>query len=244
MTDITNIKALGFTTVRIYSTDCNGLDNVGTAASSLGLKMILGVYIDSSGVSGAAPQVSEIVSWGKWDLVEIIAVGNEALSNNYCTVGELASLIESSKSTFKDAGYTGPTTTTEPLNIWQQDGSSLCSSIDVVGANLYAFFNAQTSADQAGAFVASEIAILDTICSGLETYVLESGWPHAGQSNGAAVPGYAEQETAIKSIQSSVGSQVVFFTYQDDLWKNPGAFEVEQSWGSASVWGGNDTGDS
>lgn len=228
--------------MRIYSTDCSGLANVGTAARAVGLKMILGVFIDASGISGASPQVGEIVQWGEWDLVEMIVVGNEALSNSYCDASDLAAFISSSKWTFKDAGYTGPVTTTEPLDIWQSVGSQLCSSVDVVAANLYAFFNAQTSADQAGAFIASEIQILDTICEGYKTYVVESGWPHAGQANGAAIPGSDEQKTAIKSIQDAVGSQVVFFTYVDDLWKQPGDFGVEQSWGCADVFQGINSG--
>jgi exo-beta-1,3-glucanase (GH17 family) len=236
MTDITAIKALGFTTVRIYSTDCSGLQNVGTAARSVGLKLILGVFIESSGISGAQPQVSEIVSWGQWDLVEMIIIGNEALFNQYLSVTDLAGFISSSKSAFSSAGYTGPVTTTEPLDSWQSEGSSLCSAIDVVAANIHAFFNAQTDASQAGAFIESELAILDTICSGKKTYVVESGWPHAGDANGAAIPGVAEQATALASIQSTCGSQVVFFTYEDDLWKAPGAFNVEQSWGCASVF--------
>lgn len=235
--DITAIKALGFTTVRIYSTDCSGLQNVGTAARAVGLKLILGVFIEASGIAGAQPQVSEIVSWGQWDLVEMIIIGNEALFNQYLSVTELAGFISSSKSTLATAGYTGPLTTTEPLNIWQSEGASLCSAIDVVAANIHAFFNAQTDASQAGAFLASELAILDTVCSGKKTYVVESGWPHTGNANGAAVPGVAEQATALASIQSKCGSQVVFFTYEDDLWKAPGAFNIEQSWGCASVFG-------
>jgi exo-beta-1,3-glucanase (GH17 family) len=234
--DITDIKSLGFTTVRIYSTDCSGLENVGSVARSVGLKLILGVFIESSGVSGAQPQVSEIVAWAQWDLVEMIIIGNEALFNNYLSVSDLTGFISSSKSAFSSAGYTGPVTTTEPLDTWIQDGSSLCSSIDVVAANIHAFFNAQTSASQAGAFIESELQILDGICPGKATYVVESGWPHAGQPNGAAIPGPTEQATALASIQSTCGSQVVFFTYEDDLWKAPGAFGVEQSWGCADVF--------
>lgn len=234
--DITAIKALGFTTVRIYSTDCSGLEYVGTAARSVGLQLILGVFIESSGVSGAQPQVSEIVAWGQWDLVEMIIVGNEALFNNYLSVSDLAGFISSSKWAFSNAGYTGPVTTTEPLDSWIQEGSSLCSSIDVVAANIHAFFNAQTDASQAGPFIQSELAILDGICPGKSTYVVESGWPNAGQPNGAAIPGPSEQATALASIQSTCGAQVVFFTYEDDLWKAPGAFGVEQYWGCADVF--------
>ena len=64
--DIAAIKAKGFTTVRVYSTDCSTLENVGTAARDNGLKMIIGVFISSTGISGASGQVSDIVAWAQW----------------------------------------------------------------------------------------------------------------------------------------------------------------------------------
>ena len=226
--------------MRIYSTDCSGLVNVGTAASSLGLKIIVGVFINSSGISGAQAQVEEIVAWGQWDLVELIVVGNEAISNGYCDAGSLAAFVTGSKGKFTGAGYTGPVTTTEPLNIWQASGSTLCSAVDVVGGNMHAFFNADTTADQAGSFIASELAALAEVCGGGKpVYNLESGWPHAGQANGAAVPGVSEQAAAINSIEATCGAQVVFFSFEDDLWKAPGEFGVEQSWGCVDVFSGS-----
>jgi exo-beta-1,3-glucanase (GH17 family) len=77
--DIQAIKAAGFSSVRIYSTDCSGLVNVGSACEAAGLKMILGVFINSAGLSAAQTQVSDIVSWGKFELVELIVIGKHAL---------------------------------------------------------------------------------------------------------------------------------------------------------------------
>lgn len=237
-TDIAAIKAKGFTSVRIYSTDCNGLENVGNAAKANGLKIVLGVFISNTGISGAEPQVEAICSWAQWDLVELIVIGNEAVFNGYCSAGDLSGFISSAKGKFKGAGYSGPCTTTEPLDIWQSQGSALCGSIDCVGGNVHAFFNPSVSADQAGSFIAGQLGLLGQVCPGKTAYNLETGWPHAGQANGAAIPGPAEQATAIKAIQESAGGKCAFFSFEDDAWKHPGNFGVEQSWGCADQFSG------
>jgi exo-beta-1,3-glucanase (GH17 family) len=237
--DIADIAGKGFTSVRVYSTDCSTLENVGSAAASNGLKLILGIFISDTGISGAQGQVTDIVNWAQWDLVELLVVGNEAVFNGYCSASALAGFISSVKSTVGAAGYTGPLTTTEPLETWLSSGTTFCDVVDVTAANLYAFFNAQTVASGAGAFIQAEIAELKPICPGKDVYVMETGWPHAGNCNGAACPSPENQVTAINSIKTVVGAQVVFFSYEDDAWKTPGEYDVEQYWGCADVFSGN-----
>lgn len=230
------IKNKGFNLVRVYSTDCNGLEYIGSACKELGMNMIMGVYIDSAGISGAQDQVEAIAKWAQWDLVELIVVGNEAVSSGYCSASQLASFISSCKSTFQAAGYTGKVTTTEPIDVWEQYGAStLCSPVDIVGANIHPFFNSQVTAAKAGEFALSEFKILEGLCN-KDVVNLETGWPNAGDANGEAVPGVSEQETAIKSIVAALGSKSIFFSYANDEWKSPGAFNVEQHWGCASVF--------
>lgn len=115
--DLQDIKNKGFNIVRVYSTDCNTLAYVGSACKKLGLKMILGIYIKRSGIFGAQEQIEAIAQWGEWEVVELIVVGNEAISNGYCSAPDLASFITTSKLTFRAAGYTGKVTTAEPIDI-------------------------------------------------------------------------------------------------------------------------------
>lgn len=236
--DLAIIAAKGFSTVRVYSTDCGTLENIGKSARDNGLKLILGVWVSSTGIGAAKGQVDDIVAWGQWDLVELIVVGNEVIFNNIASASDLAGFISSSTWAFKAAGYTGPVTTTEPLSVWEdsKNAAALGGVIDVVGANLYAFFNAQISADKAGKFIQDQINILNGLFSGKPIYVLESGWPHGGNPNGAAVPSPENQAIALKGIQAAVGAQVVFLSYEDEPWKEPGQFGVEQFWGCASVF--------
>ena len=197
------IKSKGFDLVRVYSTDCNGLEYIGSACKELGLKIMMGVFIDGSGISAAQHQVDAIAKWAQWDMVELIVVGNEAISSGACSAGDLAGFVASSKATFKAAGYSGQVTTTEPINIWQQYGkSTLCGVVDIVGANIHPFFNAQVTAEQAGEFALAELKELEEIC-GKEVINCETGWPNAGESNGKAVPGVSEQEIAIKRLWES-----------------------------------------
>ena len=234
--DIALIKLKGFSTVRVYSTDCSTLENVGAACEISGLKLILGVFISDTGIQGAQEQVSAITSWGKWDLVELIVVGNEAVFNGYCSASALASFISSCKSAFSAAGYSGPCTTTEPLNVWQGSTAELCGAVDVVGCNIHPFFNADVSCDDAGSFVSSQLQIVDGLCSGKTGLNLETGWPSAGTANGKAVPGKSEQDTAIAGIKAAVGSKSVMFSFANDLWKPLGSFDCEQSWGMIDLF--------
>ncbi|RDW74027.1 hypothetical protein BP5796_07469 [Coleophoma crateriformis] len=232
LVDVALIALRGFSALRVYSTDCSALEFIGNACEISGVKMILGVYISSTGTSAAQEQVSAIVAWAKWDLVELISVGNEAVFNGYITASALAGFISSSAASFKGAGYTGPVTTTEPLNIWQASTAELCSVVDVVGCNIHPFFNAAVSASEAGSFVSSQLSIVDGLCSGKSGITLETGWPTAGSCNGAACPGTSEQSAALSAIRSLVGGKSCILSFANDLWKTPGEFGCEQSWGA------------
>jgi len=241
MSDIKSISEKGFTTVRVYSTDCSGLQNIGTACEAYGMHMIIGVFIDHTGISGAQPQVEAIISWGKWELVSLIVVGNEAVFNGYCSASELASFICSTREAFQGAGCPKdiPVTTTEPLSILQEYGSEMCYALDVMGANIQSYFNSGVSPSGAGDFVLSQLELVAKVCPEVAKkgcYNLESGWPSGGNANGAAVPGKSQQKEAIESIIEKCGKQSVIFSYQDDLWKAPGSFGVEQSWGCAGLF--------
>ena len=239
--DIAAIASKGFSSIRLYSTDCSGLAHVGSAASSHGLKIILGIFISETGISAAEEQIDEIIQWSKegegFTGVEMIVVGNEAVFNGYASASDLAAFITKCKAAFAAAGYTGPITTTEPINVLQEHGSTLCPVLDAAAANIHPFFNADVAAANAGAFVAQELALLEKICPGLEAYNLETGWPSAGQTNGEACPGEEEQRVAIASIKEHVGGKSAFFSFENDLWKSEGEFAVEQSWGCSQLFG-------
>ncbi|KAH6648488.1 glycoside hydrolase superfamily [Truncatella angustata] len=241
-TDIAAIAASGVTAVRVYSTDCDTLPNVGGACADHGLRIILGIFIDQVGCTAKHPtveaQISAIKEWANWDIVDLIVVANEAIFNGYCTPSELASLISECKSEF--SGYTGYFTTTDTVNIWQQSTTTdaLCDVIDIVGAQAHAYFNTETVAADAGKFVRGQLDIVNAVCPGKEARVLETGWPSAGICNGKACAGTAEQAEAIASLLSEVSQESVFFSLTDDEWKDGNTdCKCEQHWGCSSALG-------
>ncbi|TID17346.1 glycoside hydrolase family protein [Venturia nashicola] len=237
--DVAAIQGKGFTTIRLYATDCSGLINIGASARKHGMKLILGVFIKAAGIDDARPQIKEISAWGSagnWDMVSMVVIGNEAIMNNYCSASALAAFITEAKSTWSAAGYSGPCTTTEPLNKLQDSAGALCSVIDVVAANIQPYFNAGISSSEAGTFVASQLALVAAACPGKTAYNLESGWPSAGSPNGKAVASPSDQAVAIADIVDKAGDHSVIFSYEDDSWKASGTFGVEQFFGCAKLF--------
>lgn len=234
--DVADIAAKGFKALRIYSTDCSGLQNVGNAAAAHGLKMVIGVFIASGDLTDAHEQVQQISQWAKWSVVDLIVVGNESIQDKYVTASQLAGFISQAKSAFKSAGYAGPVTTTEPLESLQASAGALCDVIDIVGANLHPFFNSATDAANAGSFVASQLDIVDSLCPGKKGINLETGWPSAGNCNGMACPSPSYQATAIKGIIAAAGDRCVILSYANDEWKAAGPFDVEQHWGAIQLF--------
>ncbi|KAH8675976.1 glycoside hydrolase superfamily [Xylariales sp. PMI_506] len=238
--DIAEIAALGIKSVRVYSTDCDTLPFVGNACKANGLTMILGVFMNEVGCNATSvpvtQQVKAIKEWAQWDLVDLIAVGNEAMLNGYCTAQEIATLIGECKSEF--TGYTGPYTTTDTVNIWQDESVQdvLCDVVDIVGAQAHAFFNTDTVATDAGSFVKGQLDIVNNVCSGKEARILETGWPSAGVCMGVACPGETEQAQAIASLIEEVADYAVFFSLTNDDWKSPNTeCECEQYFGCGSA---------
>ncbi|KAG6012746.1 hypothetical protein E4U54_007313 [Claviceps lovelessii] len=240
--EIGTIASAGFTTVRIYSPECNALELVGNACKKHGIAMIVGVFVKASGCDITTPdikvQVDALVAWNMWDIVSLVVVGNEAMQNGYCTPQQLNKLVGDVKSEI-GAKYTGPYTISETLNVWLRPDVqvALCPAIDVTGANIHAYFNSQITCANAGVFVKGQIDILRTVCPGKQVINLECGYPSGGKANGLAIPGPEQQAAAIKSIRETSGHMTVFFDFQNNLWKTEGVCECEKKFGIASVFG-------
>jgi exo-beta-1,3-glucanase (GH17 family) len=238
--DVAGIKAKGFTAIRLYATDCDGPQNVGAAAAKQGLKLILGIWVDESGIgSNTDAQVETLTKWGKdqWDLVEMVVAGNEAMFYGYTSAEGLAAFVNDVRSKFRAAGYNGPVGTSEVPGTFIGHADILCPAIDYAGANIHPFFNTKISAEDAGDFVVDTLEDVAKACNHEKpAYNLESGWPSLGSANGMAVPGAEDQKIAIKSIMEKAGGKTAMFSYANDAWKAPGEFGVEQHWGCADLF--------
>ncbi|KAF2650141.1 glycoside hydrolase family 17 protein [Lophiostoma macrostomum CBS 122681] len=245
--DIAKIAEMGFTTIRSYSTDCGVFENVVPTASEHGLKVIYGIFLEGGGSGGKGPgssyandQLQEIIDNAPKDSVALLLVGNEAIFNGYTTAEELAVYIDEVREKLQGAGFPKEiaVSTTEPVDIWESYGAALCDHIDLFAAQVHPFFTSKVSASEAGSFAKEQLEQAAAVCpeaAAKGKYITEIGWPSAGEANGNAIPGVSEQKEAIESILKEVGEEACIFSFQNDLWKAPGAFSVEQSFGCSDV---------
>ncbi|KAF2222450.1 glycoside hydrolase superfamily [Elsinoe ampelina] len=241
-TDIARISTAGFSAVRLYATDCHAVHSVGSAALNSSLQLILGLHVSETGTNTTSivQQVSQIVDFMTLSpthlaAIDLLVIGNEALFNDYTTPSSLASLVREVRSTVRQIGYLGPVTTAEPYGTFMQHAEILCPAIDIVAANLLPFFHADVSAKTAGDFVAQQMDSLDGLCEEA-VLAMEVGWPSHGSANGEAVPGVAEQRSAMAGMSEAIGSRAVFTGFADDEWREPGDFGVEVHWGAVEVF--------
>jgi exo-beta-1,3-glucanase (GH17 family) len=243
-TDIKQIADLGFTTIRSYSTDCGVFEYVVPECQKYGLKIVYGIFLEAGGKDGKGPfsqyandQLEAIKKNAPKDGISMLIVGNECMFNNNCQPAELASYIDYCREQLHGAGFPKDiaVTTTEPVGVWEEKGAALCDHIDIFTVQVHPYFTASVSADMAGDFAAQQLEQAAKVCpeaAAKGKYITEIGWPTAGQSNGKAIAGVAEQKEAMKKIIEKVGSSACLFSFKDDPWKHAGDLGVEQHFGS------------
>lgn len=205
----------------------------------LGLKVNQGFWISQAGVDSIDTAVDDLITYVSsgaatysWEIFSYFTIGNEAIIANYCTVADLISKIAEVKSKLQAAGYAGQVTTAEPP-VTFENHPELCteSDIDFVGINPHSYFDPYSAAADAGVFVAGQIGIVKQYCGDKHIVVTETGYPSAGIQNGKNIPSVDNQRIAVQSILDVVGTDVTILTTFEDLWKSPGAYGIEQSFG-------------
>lgn len=155
----------------------------------------------------------------------------------YTDAPGLASFVNDVRSKFRAAGYQGPVGTSEVTGSFIDNADVLCPAVDYAAANIHPFFNTDVAAADAGDFVVKQLAEVSAACGDAKpAYNLESGWPSLGSPNGLAIPGAEDQKIAIKSIMEKAGDKTAIFSYENDSWKAPGEFGVEQHWGCSELF--------
>ncbi|MCJ1282798.1 hypothetical protein MMC26_002124 [Xylographa opegraphella] len=224
--DLAGVK--GFDVVRLYGVDCNQVANV--VAANTGMKLFLGIF-DINSIQSEVQTIAKAIN-GDWSLVQTVSVGNELVNSGGASVGAVVAAISTARTMLKAAGYNGPVVTVDTM-VAMQSNPELCTASDFCAINCHAFFDSNTQASGAGAFVQGWIEKVSEAANGKLTIVTETGWPSQGNANGAAVPSSQNQQTALSSIQSTVSSNVILYSAFNTMWKTNTAatFNAEQYWG-------------
>lgn len=219
--------------IRLYGVDCSQVEYVLQAKSS-DQKLFLGVYYMDAIAAGVAEIASAIESYGSWDDVMTVSIGNELVNSGEASVETVGSYIETGRTALTAAGYSGPVVSVESFAAFLNN-PGLCDYNDYVACNAHAYFDSTCTAENAGSWLMDQIEYLWGICDGAkDVLITESGWPSQGDTNGVAVPSKTNQEVAVAAIKESCGDDTILFTAFNDYWKADGSYGVEKYWGILS----------
>lgn len=170
-----------------------------------------------------------------WSIFHTIAVGNELVNSGMAAPEDVIHAVGQARSILRGQGYQGPVVTVDTFSVLLKH-PELCKVSDYCAANCHAFFDATGQAYNAGPYALEQAHSVSQAAGGKHTMITESGWPHAGRSNGAAVPSPENQRVAVESLRKSFANRsddLVLFTAFDDLWKddNQWTFSAERFWG-------------
>ncbi|OOG00428.1 glycoside hydrolase family 17 protein [Aspergillus carbonarius ITEM 5010] len=225
-------KLTQYAFVRIYGIDCDQTKKVTTAARQRNLKVFAGVF-DLQNFPASLDYITGAAA-GDWSVFHTITIGNELVNKGQNSVGDVVNAVNTARKRLRAAGYRGSVVTVDTFSVMLQH-PELCVVSDYCAANCHAFFDANNTPDQAGQYVKNQAAQISKAAHNKKTLITESGWPHAGQANGEAIPSPENQQKALTSLkQAFTGSdQLVLFTAFDDQWKqdSSGTYGAEKYWG-------------
>ncbi|RGP71847.1 hypothetical protein FLONG3_6961 [Fusarium longipes] len=223
-----------YSLLRIYGTECDQVSKIYPCAKANGMKLFLGIW-DINNVQNEANLIIEAID-GDWDIVHTVSVGNELVNNNAATPAQVLAAVDEASTILKAAGYNGPVLTVDTF-MAVQEHPELCEKSEYCAINAHAFFDPHTSADGAGKWLSDTVELVKSkLSSDKRVVVCETGWPTKGDSNGKAVPGLAQQGSALKAIKevfSEHPDDLILFSAFNDHWKKPepATFHAEQYWG-------------
>mmetsp|Transcript_8707 Transcript_8707/g.10882 ORF Transcript_8707/g.10882 Transcript_8707/m.10882 type:complete len:443 (+) Transcript_8707:73-1401(+) len=227
-------KLSSFSLIRLYSTDCNGIENI-LASMTSSQELFLGIYeIDTNTITSGLQTIKsavEATSRG-WSAVHTISIGNERVNDGKSSVSDLATAIKTARSwlSANASDYTGYVVTVDTL-VATVNNPGLCKISDYLAVNAHPYWDGGVVPSNSGSWLQQQISNLESACGSSNILITETGWPTQGDTYGSCVPSISNQLAAIKSIMSKFSDQVFMFTMYNDYWKDPGPENVEQHWG-------------
>ncbi|EQC29297.1 hypothetical protein SDRG_12966 [Saprolegnia diclina VS20] len=228
-----------FSFVRTYDTRFwNGVNAIDVAAAN-GLTIHAGIWL-RSGEQKIADDVNAIVEGlgRNPNSVPIVYVGNEDLTNGW-DLAMVKARVDSVRARLSGKNVLVGSVQTD--GDWLRN-SGLAAAVDVIGVNIYPFFGASQDSKT------NPIADLDARWSamlrafpGKRIELVETGWPHAGQTLNGHVPSYANAVDYFNKVQSWInnqgkgGQRPSYFMFHDN--PNKGRGTIEGSFGLANESG-------
>lgn len=212
--------------IRSYGND-NGLDTIGRFSHDFGKEAAVGAWL-SRNKTANEQQIASLIAIGQAGEADVLIVGSETLLRGDLTEAELLGYI----ARVRQAVPRVPVTTGETYGIYLHH-PALFEAVDQVYVHIYPFWDgvdidtAVIAADEAYSNVRRQAGSKPVV-------VAETGWPSAGEPNGAAVPSMENAERYLREFTAwAAGHHVRYFYFEafDEAWKAQYEGEHGAHWG-------------
>jgi exo-beta-1,3-glucanase (GH17 family) len=250
LADLQTVKARGFASIKTYGVGTSPYSGNGKnldsnqhnvkAANALGLNVYLGANLQFADgrldVVRTKMEIDLAISQAAAypGSVKALIVGNESIGVSGMTVADMVSLMDYAKTQRTAAGFTAatlPVTTVQQWGVLAGPANRALSQAaeGAIYANIYPFFDANTSIDNAIAQFHTDYDALRTALNGfglgsLPIAVGETGWATAGENptNTIGMPTTANALRYFNDYVAQVTASTFFFEAFDEPWKaNP-----------------------
>lgn len=209
----------GYSVVRIYGITCNQVALVTAEAAQRGMKVFVSIDDPTANLASA---IQSIVSQAGSNLgvIDTIAIGNEYVQNHPGAVAVVTAAVGVARAALSGI-FSGNVVTVDTCGVLT-DNPALCAASDYCAANCHAFFDPNTPAAGAGAYVQNQIAGVAAANPGKSVIVTESGWAWKDPTgvNGRAT--LDQQAAAISSLRAAFSSNLFLFQGFDTMYKQHG----------------------
>ncbi len=221
-------------------------------ANNIPLKVAVGIYeTDVDHLSVTDPQIKTAIAIAQNPLyagiVNMVVVGNECIAGEAPSAPSPVSLNTLIKD-LDEVKAALPTTTVTTCLTYQagvdlgSSTNSLLAHVDNVMVNVYPFYGG-VAIDGALANLVNAFGLFNSY--GKPVWVGETGWPSAGDPNGAAIPSLPNEKTFTAAVLGAdlPYAGVYLFEAYDELWKTDEPNGIGPHWGlwnydaSAKVFG-------
>lgn len=226
--DLTHIKKVS-DCVRTYASDMGG-DHVPEIASKLGMKVLLGIWINKKPADNRK-QVDQALEHARKypEVVRAIIVGNEVLLRRDQNGAELAAIIKDVKSRTHH-----PVTYADVWEFWLKN-PELATLVDFITIHTLPYWeDIPIAADKAAAHINETRRHVAEMLPGKEILIGEVGWPSAGRMRAGALPSLSNQARILNDVTKIAREGNYKFNWIeviDQPWKRESEGTVGGFWG-------------
>jgi GPH family glycoside/pentoside/hexuronide:cation symporter len=198
-------------------------------AKKAGLDTVVGAWL-SSDLEKNEKEITALIKLAKDGVVNIAAVGNEALMRDELSEDQIIHYLKRVKKELPDTPVTYVDAYYEFLN-----RPKLLEQCDIILINCYPFWEGY-SIDESIHVIQKMYALVKEKSNGKRIIISETGWPTAGAKNGSAVPSLTNMMkyfTNLFTWSAANDVEVFYFSSFDESWKFSYEGEAGTSWG---IW--------